>query len=76
LNPLSRNTCGNVDKAPPCPQSHRRTKDKKRTFDVLPKPDKLISYRQPARPACPALGKPCVGLTQRCSAASILPLIG
>ncbi|WP_290545005.1 hypothetical protein, partial [Aestuariivirga sp.] len=46
LNPLSRNTCGNVDKAPPCPQSHRRTKDKKRTFDVLPKPDKLISYRQ------------------------------
>jgi hypothetical protein len=35
-----------VDKAPPCPQSHRRTKDKKRTFDVLPKPDKLIRYRQ------------------------------
>jgi hypothetical protein len=32
---------------PPCPQSHEAEQNqKKRTFDVLPKPDKLIRYRQ------------------------------
>src|SRR5271169_5645619 len=31
---------------PPCPQSHvAEQKQKKRTFDVLPKPDKLTRYR-------------------------------
>src|SRR5271166_933662 len=32
---------------PPCPQSHEAEQNQKqRTFDVLPKPDKLIRYRQ------------------------------
>jgi len=31
----------------PCrPQSHSKQNQKKRTFDVLPKPDNLIRYRQ------------------------------
>ncbi|MGA8585488.1 MAG: hypothetical protein WB715_16935, partial [Roseiarcus sp.] len=39
--------CGNVDNAhalPTVPQAEQ--KQKKRTFNVLPKPDNLIRYRQ------------------------------
>ncbi|HEY1782864.1 MAG TPA: hypothetical protein VGG79_20970, partial [Roseiarcus sp.] len=45
LNPLGGAGCGNVDNAATLPQSHSRTNQKKRTFDVLPKPDNLIRYR-------------------------------
>jgi len=45
LNPLAAG-CGNVDKASALTQSTGEQKQKKRTFDVLPNPAKLISYRQ------------------------------
>jgi putative transcriptional regulator len=35
-----------MDDAPPRPHAHKEQNLKKRTFDVLPKPDKLIRYRQ------------------------------
>ena len=47
LNFLHDKACGNGDNAnalPTVPQEEQ--KQKKRTFDVLPKPDKLIRYRQ------------------------------
>jgi hypothetical protein len=47
LNSARRRSCGNVDNAnvlPTIPQGEQ--KQKKRTIDVLPKPDKLIRYRQ------------------------------
>ena len=45
LNPLGGEPVDGLDKSPTCP-SRTEQKQKKRTFDVLPKPDNLISYRQ------------------------------
>ena len=43
-----RNAVDRMDKPPACPPPRptAEQKQKKRTFDVLPKPDKLIRYRQ------------------------------
>src|ERR1700674_2958875 len=47
LKSARRGACGHVDDAdasPTCPTGEQ--KQKKRTYDVLPKPDNLIRYRQ------------------------------
>ena len=42
-----------------CPQSHEAEQNqKKRTFDVLPKPDKLIRYRHVRARSCPVCSCP------------------
>src|SRR5271166_5513570 len=47
LTPLGGAACGNVDNANAFPQSHEAEQNqKKRTYEVLPKPDNLIRYRQ------------------------------
>ena len=47
LNSARRRACGNVGNPAACPQSHEaEQKQKKRTVDVLPKPDNFIRYRQ------------------------------
>jgi len=49
LESARRPACGNVDKASALDHSPTgEQKQKKRTFDVLPNPAKLISYRQAA----------------------------
>ena len=54
-----RRACGNVDNAhalPTVPQAEQN--QKKRTFDVLPKPDKLIRYRHVRARSCPVCSCP------------------
>jgi hypothetical protein len=47
LNPLGGEPVEMWTTLPRCPQSHEAEQEqKKRTYDVLPKPDKLIRYRQ------------------------------
>jgi hypothetical protein len=46
LNPLGGEPVDGMDKSPTCPpRPQENKKQKKRTFDVLPKPAKLIRYR-------------------------------
>ena len=44
-----RSAVDRMDKPPACPPPTAEQKQKKRTFDVLPKPDKLIRYRHRRR---------------------------
>ena len=46
LNSAQRRAFGTAGGATPRLPSQRQTRHKQRTHDVLPKPDKLISYRQ------------------------------
>jgi hypothetical protein len=47
LNPLGGEPVDGMDKPPACHPAHEaEQKQKKRTFNVLPKPDNLIRYRQ------------------------------
>ncbi len=46
LSPLGGEPVDGVDKPTTCPPRPQEQKQKKRTFDALPKPAKLIRYRQ------------------------------
>ena len=48
LNSAQRRAFGTAGRATPRLPSQRQTRHKQRTHDVLPKPDKLMSYRQSA----------------------------
>src|SRR6185437_10146465 len=56
LKSARRRACGNVDNARVAHSPTGKQNRKKRTFDVLPKPDKFIRYRQILSCSPPARG--------------------